>query len=147
MSPVSLYGLLVRRTGEVQDAHGQLLLRCERSRSSVEHSGARRTMTRQGHGSSGGDIDGGKRQRARDSLLLTAQIRLDSEPGLREVRVRNLSAGGLMIELDEVADVGTPVMITLRGVGEVGGKVAWCTEGRIGISLDSLIDPSKVRKA
>ncbi|RXD06902.1 PilZ domain-containing protein [Sphingomonas sp. UV9] len=104
-------------------------------------------MTRHGQGSSGADIDGGNRQRARDSLLLTAQIRLDSEPGLREVRVRNLSAGGLMIELDEAADVGTQIMIMLHGVGEVGGKVAWCTEGRIGIALDSLIDPSKVGNA
>lgn len=52
-----------------------------------------------------------------------------------------------MIELDEAADVGTQIMIMLHGVGEVGGKVAWCTEGRIGIALDSLIDPSKVGNA
>lgn len=94
----------------------------------------------------GADIDGGKRQRSRDSLFLTAQIRFDSDPGLREVRVRNLSAGGLMIELDEVADVGTAIVIKLRGIGQVDGKVAWCTEGRIGIALDSLIDPKKVRR-
>jgi hypothetical protein len=101
-------------------------------------------MTRQSDVFSGADIDGGKRQRSRDSLVLTAQIRLDRETGLREVRVRNLSAGGLMVELDEDADVGTPVMIKLQGIGEVNGKIAWCTEGRMGIALDSLIDPDKV---
>jgi len=87
--------------------------------------------------SNGADFEGGKRRRPRDSLVLTAQIRLDNETVLREVRVRNLSAGGLMIELDQVA---------LRGIGDVQGKVAWCTEGRIGIALDPLIDPEKVTK-
>ncbi len=38
------------------------------------------------------------------------------------------------------------VTITLRGIGDVQGKVAWCTEGRIGIALDPLIDPEKVTK-
>ena len=103
-------------------------------------------MTRPDDVSNGADFEGGKRRRPRDSLVLTAQIRLDNETVLREVRVRNLSAGGLMIELDQVADVGTPVTITLRGIGEVQGKVAWCTEGRIGIALDPLIDPEKVTK-
>ncbi len=90
--------------------------------------------------------NGGKRQRTRDSLFLTAQLRLGTETKMREVRVRNLSEGGLMVELDKIADVGTPVFLDLRGIGEVAGKVAWCTEGRIGIALDSLIDPKKARK-
>ncbi len=87
-----------------------------------------------------------ERARGRDSLLLVAQLRLGSEVGIREVRVRNLSAGGLMIELDKIAEVGTPVRLDLRGIGEIAGKVAWCTEGRIGIALDSPIDPKKARK-
>lgn len=86
------------------------------------------------------------RARSRDSLLLVAQLRLGEERGIREVRVRNLSEGGLMIELDKIAEVGTPVWMDLRGIGEIAGKVAWCTEGRIGIALDSPIDPKKARK-
>jgi len=61
------------------------------------------------------------------------------------VRVRNLSEGGLMIELDTPADVGTRVWLDLRGIGEIKGKVAWCTAGRMGIALDTLIDPKKAR--
>ena len=86
------------------------------------------------------------RARGRDSLLLVAQLSLGDEQGVREVRVRNLSEGGLMIELDKVAEVGTPVRLELRGIGEISGKVAWCTQGRIGIALDSVIDPKKARK-
>ncbi len=86
------------------------------------------------------------RQRTRDSLFLVASLRLGTETKWREVRVRNLSEGGLMVELDKIAEVGTPVSLDLRGIGEVDGKVAWCTEGRIGIALDTLIDPKKARK-
>lgn len=91
------------------------------------------------------DIPGGKRQRARDTLLLTAHLRVDNEKTLRDVRVRNLSEGGLMIELDKAVDVGTPVTLDLRGIGEVTGKVAWYTTGRAGVALDSPIDPKKAR--
>ncbi len=87
-----------------------------------------------------------KRAGTRDSLFLTALMRLGSETRLREVRVRNLSEGGLMVELAKVAEVGTPVALELRGIGDVTGKVAWCTAGRIGIALDSPIDPKLARK-
>ena len=86
------------------------------------------------------------RARGRDSLLLIAHLQLGDERGIREVRVRNLSEGGLMLELDKVVEVGTPVRLDLRGIGETIGKVAWCTEGRMGIALDSPIDPKKARK-
>jgi len=86
------------------------------------------------------------RTRGRDSLLLIAHLQLGDEHGVREVRVRNLSEGGLMLELDKVVEVGTPVRLDLRGIGETIGKVAWCTEGRMGIALDSPIDPKKARK-
>ncbi|WP_423323645.1 PilZ domain-containing protein [Sphingomonas sp. 4RDLI-65] len=92
-------------------------------------------------------VDGQQnRARSRDSLLLVAKLQLGNERGIREVRVRNLSEGGLMLELDKVVDVGTPVRLDLRGIGETTGKVAWCTQGRMGIALDSPIDPKKARK-
>ena len=96
-------------------------------------------------GSPGGSEN--RRQRERDSLLLVAQVLIGDEKTAREARVRNLSETGLMAELAKVVDVGTPVTVTLRGIGEVAGTVAWCTEGRMGISLDSPIDPLLVRKS
>jgi hypothetical protein len=87
-----------------------------------------------------------KRAGGRDSLLLVAQLRLAGETTAREVRVRNLSEGGLMVELDRMVAVGTAVMLDLRGIGEITGTIAWGTEGRLGIALDSPIDPKKARK-
>jgi hypothetical protein len=87
-----------------------------------------------------------KRARSRDSLFLVAQLRLPTDTQPREVRVRNLSEGGLMIELDRMVAVGTAVQLDLRGIGEITGKVAWGIEGRLGIALDAPIDPKKARK-
>ena len=94
----------------------------------------------------GGTRGESQRPRGRDSLFLMARLRFADEIEWRDVRVRNLSAGGLMAECARVADAGTPVMLEVRGIGEVSGKIAWCTEGRIGIALDSPIDPKKARK-
>ncbi|MCP3733747.1 PilZ domain-containing protein [Sphingomonas sp. RP10(2022)] len=88
----------------------------------------------------------GARSRSRDSLFLMAQLRFDGEGTTREVRVRNLSEGGLMVDCDRVKDPGTAVTLDVRGLGEIAGRVAWCTEGRIGIALDRPIDPKKARK-
>ena len=88
----------------------------------------------------------GKRAKSRDSLLLIAQCQLGVERNVHDVRVRNLSEGGLMIELDRPAEVGTRVWLNLRGIGEIVGRVAWCAAGRMGIALEAPIDPKKVRK-
>ncbi len=92
------------------------------------------------------DNGDGQRGQQRDSLLLMAPCQVAGDDEIYEVRVRNLSEGGLMIELDRSVDVGTKVTLTLRGIGRVGGKVAWFAEGRAGIALDQPIDPVKARK-
>ncbi|WP_419808054.1 PilZ domain-containing protein [Sphingomonas sp.] len=89
--------------------------------------------------------DGGKRQRKRDSLFLSARLSLDGVRGEHEVRVRNLSAGGLMAELDRSVAPGTAATLEMRGLGELTGRVAWCAHGRMGIALDNPIDPSRAR--
>lgn len=87
--------------------------------------------------------DGGAR--GRDSLFMMAQLRFEGERATRDVRMRNLSAGGLMVDCARVKEPGTAVELELRGIGQVTGKVAWCTEGRIGIALDRQIDPRLAR--
>jgi len=89
---------------------------------------------------------GSQRSKTRDSLFLMAPLRFEAESTVRDVRVRNLSEGGLMVDCARVREPGTAVTLDLRGIGEVTGKVAWCTEGRIGIALDTRIDPKKARK-
>jgi PilZ domain len=92
------------------------------------------------------DVGGSQRSRSRDSLFLMAQLQFVGEAKVREVRVRNLSEGGLMVDCTSVKEPGTAVTLDVRGIGAVSGKVAWCTEGRVGIALDRPIDPKKARK-
>jgi len=83
---------------------------------------------------------------ARDSLLLSASFRVVGEDAETQVRVRNLSAGGLMAELSRQIDRGAPVEVNVRGVGWVSGYIAWVAAGRIGVAFDQPIDPLAARK-
>lgn len=95
--------------------------------------------------SSPSDDASSQRSAARDSLLLSAQLRAGDEPEVT-VRVRNLSAGGLMAEYAQPIAVGSAVEIDVRGIGWVGGRIAWTAEGRVGIAFDREIDPRAARK-
>ncbi len=62
------------------------------------------------------------------------------------LRVRNLSAGGLMGETAEVFEAGEAVEIELRGIGRIRGRIAWTAPQRIGIAFDLAIDPLLARR-
>lgn len=94
---------------------------------------------------SSSDDPSSQRSGARDSLLLSAQLRIDGEPEVT-VRVRNLSSGGLMAEYAQPVVSGMPVEVDVRGIGRIGGRIAWSAEGRIGIAFDREIDPMAARK-
>jgi hypothetical protein len=87
----------------------------------------------------------GQRTGARDSLLLVAQFRVGGGR-VEQVRVRNLSPGGLMAEYAAPIQRSTPVEIEVRGVGWIKGRIAWAAEGRVGVAFDSEIDPMLARK-
>jgi hypothetical protein len=88
----------------------------------------------------------GQRTGSRDSLMLTAQFRVSGDEKVAQVRVRNLSSGGLMAEYAGLVASGTPVEIEVRGVGWVKGRIAWATDGRVGVAFDIEIDPMLARK-
>lgn len=94
------------------------------------------------------EADSGKRQARRDSLCLSAQL---SVAGAQTVvaRIRNLSAGGMLVDLDVSAGAGVregdPVEGQLRGVGAFSGMVAWTAPGQAGIAFDEQIDPKLAR--
>ncbi|HEY9553549.1 PilZ domain-containing protein [Allosphingosinicella sp.] len=89
-----------------------------------------------------------RRTSSRDSLFLSATIqRVDDALGEpMSVRVRNLSAIGLMADYNGVAVPGEPVIVTVRGIGSVAGKVAWIKKGRVGVNFDVEVDPLMARK-
>jgi PilZ domain len=92
------------------------------------------------------NVPAAKRGLDRDSLLLKAVLRFPRTKDEGEVRIRNLSAGGLMAETPARVTRGELVEIHLRSIGWISGHVAWVTEGRLGIAFDHPINPKDARK-
>ena len=87
------------------------------------------------------------RQVGRDSLFLLAQVRVEGRTQAGRVKVRNLSAGGMMAEgevQDEVVR-GARVEVELRNLGWIAGSVAWVQGNRFGIAFVDEIDPRLAR--
>lgn len=89
------------------------------------------------------DLD--HRHLERDSLFLMADLRLVEDGSEHRVKVRNLSAGGMMAEGPLKVLRGNKVRINLRNVGWVDGVVAWIQENRCGIAFVDDIDPKSAR--
>ena len=87
-----------------------------------------------------------KRELDRDSLFLKANLKFVDGDDCGEVRIRNLSAGGLMAEAPVRAKRGDKVELELRNIGQVSGYVAWVAQGRFGVAFDYAIDPKLARK-
>ena len=87
------------------------------------------------------------RQVNRDSLFLLAQVRVAGQDEVSRVKVRNLSAGGMMAEGDSKVMRGSLVAVELRNIGWVEGSVAWKQDNRFGIAFVDEIDPAVVRAA
>ena len=85
------------------------------------------------------------RQVNRDSLFLLAQVRVVGQDGDARVKVRNLSAGGMMAEGDVKVARGSLVQVELRNIGWVDGSVAWKQGDRFGIAFVEEIDPMLAR--
>lgn len=85
------------------------------------------------------------RQVGRDSLFVLADLRIDGIVGEQRIRVRNLSAGGLMAEGRFPVQRGQQVWISLRNIGWIEGTVAWLQDSRFGIAFREEIDPRLAR--
>jgi hypothetical protein len=83
---------------------------------------------------------------ARDSLFLFAELTFEGQPDTVKVKVRNLSAGGMMAEGGNgEASRGDRLSIELRNVGSIKGNVAWVQGNRFGIAFETEVDPKIVR--
>ncbi len=85
------------------------------------------------------------RQVERDSLFLLAQLRVAGSDEMHRVKVRNLSAGGMMAEGEVKVARGETVSVELRNLGWIEGTVAWRQETRFGIAFADEIDPKRAR--
>ncbi|MDE8650783.1 PilZ domain-containing protein [Novosphingobium album (ex Liu et al. 2023)] len=83
---------------------------------------------------------------ARDSLFLMADLRIAGLDGEHRIKVRNLSAGGMMGEGPVRVHRGAVVEVNIRNVGWVEGSVAWVQDTRFGIAFREEIDPKIARE-
>ncbi len=83
----------------------------------------------------------------RDSLFLAADVRVEGDSAGNRVKVRNLSAGGMMAEGEVQVMRGARVTVELRNLPPVEGSVAWVQDNRFGIAFAHEIDPKAPRTA
>jgi diguanylate cyclase (GGDEF)-like protein len=55
----------------------------------------------------------------------------------REVRLRNISAMGALVECDEAVSPGTRIAMDIVGAGPVEGTVRWAQAGRFGVEFNA----------
>lgn len=81
----------------------------------------------------------------RESLLLMGQLSVEGADNVA-VRIRNLSATGMMAETSEHLTVGANATVEMRNIGAVTGTIAWVRDGKFGMAFSFEIDPAEARK-
>lgn len=81
----------------------------------------------------------------RDSTFLSANVRFSEGAVPVASRVRNISPGGTMIDTTRVIPRDQKVVVEIKGIGEVTGRIAWSTATRAGIAFDEQVDPMAAR--
>jgi hypothetical protein len=89
--------------------------------------------------------DNDPRQIERDSLFVMADLRVEGVGEEQRVKVRNLSAGGMMAEGDVKVQPGASIEVNIRNIGWIDGSVAWVQDNRFGIAFREEIDPKVAR--
>lgn len=86
-----------------------------------------------------------QRQAPRSNLLLSSVCRWPARQLDERVRIRNVSATGLMAEGTLGATMGEQVVLELRNIGAIKGMVAWVQGNRFGVAFAQPIDPALTR--
>lgn len=82
----------------------------------------------------------------RDSMFLQASMQVSPDSEAVPLRVRNLSAGGLMADCPTAVEPGQEVQVGLRNIGVVPGRIAWVNDNQIGVAFLNRIDPRVARR-
>lgn len=89
-----------------------------------------------------GEVSHASQRRAKRSrVLLSARLRTDA--GELDVRLRDLSRKGALVECQGALSVGDEIIFT-RGETVVPARVAWIGGNRLGIEFLEMIDESEV---
>ena len=82
---------------------------------------------------------------SRNSFFLMADISVADKP-FERIKVRNLSDCGMMGEGGIEISSGDRVVVELRNIGKVVGRVAWTQNTRFGLAFEKIIDPRLARE-
>jgi PilZ domain len=86
------------------------------------------------------------RNAPRESLFMLGKLTLKEGSAAIDVRVRNLSATGMMVESPIFGKIGQDVSIEIKNIGQVAAKIAWIAEKRMGLALIEQINPHLARQ-
>jgi hypothetical protein len=92
------------------------------------------------------ELGASARAAPRDSLFLVGTMTFDGQGEAHSIRIRNLSATGMMAEGKALGHVGQKVVIEIKTLGRISGSIAWIAASRMGIAFDSEIDPQVARQ-
>lgn len=76
-------------------------------------------------------------------VALFRRGRLSSDGRAHAVRVRNISSGGAMIEIDPDAVISNTVVLQLSANEQFTGTVRWAHDRRIGVAFDTQVDVTR----
>ena len=93
----------------------------------------------------GSDEDCGVRDARRHPLIWKGQIH--SATGTHPARLRNVSSGGALIDVETYYAVGTEVMLDLAGAGKFIAHVQWICGGKAGLRFKEEFDLSVLADA
>ena len=82
----------------------------------------------------------------RDSLFLMVELQPEGTTEPEKVKIRNLSDTGILVDAASILDRGDRVIVKLKTIGPVAGRVAWTQGVRVGISFDAPIDSQAARQ-
>ena len=83
---------------------------------------------------------GGQDDRAKRTSLLTKTALRDEAGGSGDARIRNLSEKGLGGVSEMTLDPGQRVIVTLKGIGSVPGRIVWTSGKSFGMEFADPID-------
>lgn len=81
----------------------------------------------------------------RESIYLAARLEFEGLDAPVETRVRNLSAGGMMVDCAIRVPIGHRVTVHFKNLGATAAKVAWASATHLGIAFDRPINPDLLR--
>jgi hypothetical protein len=86
-------------------------------------------------------------KRGRQSLLISARLRLQDQDEFKAVLLKDVSAHGAKVKGEAGLSLGCGVHIDLPNIGVVAARVIWVQSGLAGLRFELPIEPEVLRTA